>query len=76
MLKIPGDVDMYYEDNIGESPLYKAGAKKYLSKLKRGNMFSKHILNSLVDIHASFTGKTIDMSRVELNLQLLETLIR
>ena len=68
MLKIPGDVDMYYEDNIG--------AKKYLSKLKRGNMFSKHILNSLVDIHASFTGKTIDMSRVELNLQLLETLIR
>lgn len=69
------DVTMY-EDNFGQSGLYKAGAKKYLNKLKRGSMFSKNILNYLVDIHSSFTGNKVNMDKIELSLQMLESLIR
>lgn len=69
------DVEMY-EDNMGSSALYKAGAKKYLKRANRGNMFSKNILNYLVDIHSSFSSSKIDLNKIELSLQVLESLIK
>lgn len=71
-----GDDYEMAEENVGQSALYKAGAKKYLTKMKRGNMFSKNILSYLVDIHSSFSGNKVDINKIELSLQVLESLIR